>query len=106
MNTRTFTNELEILTVLDTDREGRIQIPSGSAMEMDSYLRRLSRLRKAGLVARSTKTAFYRPFVLTPNGRKLRLAFLEKDFGQGKNREEIRRAVSAPVRAPYQIPGV
>jgi hypothetical protein len=65
-------NELQIAAILSADPSGQIVIPCGTGAEIEAYLAALLRLEKAGFVLRDAGTAFYRPFVLTPQGHSLK----------------------------------
>jgi hypothetical protein len=66
----------EIQPLLAVTETGCINIPSGSAMEIEIYLKNLLRLQKAGLVMRLKGKAFYRPFMITALGQSLRDEYL------------------------------
>jgi hypothetical protein len=61
-------NNAETAALLAANESGQIVIPPGSAMEIESLLKVLLRLEKAGLVRRNDGSAFYRPFALTEQG--------------------------------------
>ena len=72
-------NESEITALLSANETGQIDFPCGSAMEIEAHLRMLLRLEKAGFVSRSGGKAFYRPFMLTPQGLSLKSELILND---------------------------
>jgi len=64
---------LERAILLSADREGRINIPPGTAMHIDVYVSVLFRLQADGLVTREAKAPYYSHFTLTEKGKALRL---------------------------------
>jgi len=69
-------NELDVAALLSANEEGQINIPCGSATEIEAFHRSLLRLENAGYVSRSDGKMFYRPFVLTGDGKSLKAEFL------------------------------
>ena len=64
--------ESEIFALLSADGKGQINIPCGSASEIEEFRLTLLRLEKKGLVSRCEGAAFYRPFILTVHGLSAR----------------------------------
>ena len=60
--------DFELSVLLSADEDGRINIPCGSASEIEEFRLTLLRLEKKGLVSRCEGVAFYRPFILTTSG--------------------------------------
>jgi hypothetical protein len=71
--------EREILALISADGIGQINIPDGSACEIDAFLNNLIDLENMGFVSRKIGTAFYRPFRLTEKGRLLKAKLLESE---------------------------
>ncbi len=65
-------NDLQATAILSAAPSGQIVIPAGTGAEIEAYLAALLKLEKAGFVSRDAGTAFYRPFVLTPQGHSLK----------------------------------
>jgi hypothetical protein len=62
-------NESDFALLCSADEKGEIEIPCGSATEIEETLRALLCLENAGFVNRKEGSKHYRPFMLTEQGK-------------------------------------
>ena len=67
----------ETSALISANEEGQINIPCGSACDIEAFRKTLINLEKMGFVSRKVGTAFYRPFHLTETGKTLKSEVLD-----------------------------
>ena len=70
-------SESVISALLSADGNGEIRIPPGSPSEIEDLTAHLMELETMGFFTRAEGVGYYRPFILTEHGEKLR-SFLAK----------------------------
>jgi len=74
-----YISPLVIETLLSADATGLIEIPPGSACEIEDITNDLMALEKMGFLTRPIGSAYYRPFQLTEKGAKLKSTLVKAE---------------------------